>query len=84
MSRKFWLLLSVMVMMSLVLAACSQQAATPASQEQPAQAEATEAPAQEAPMEEMALLGALGKFGMGLLHGDGNTRQCMATSVSAI
>ncbi len=35
------------------------------------------------PMEEMALLGALGKFGMGLLHGDGNTRQCMATSVVA-
>jgi assimilatory nitrate reductase catalytic subunit len=35
------------------------------------------------PMEEMALLGALGKFGMGLLHGDGNTRQCMATAVVA-
>lgn len=35
------------------------------------------------PMEEMALLGALGKFGMQLLHGDGNTRQCMATSVVA-
>ena len=34
-------------------------------------------------MEEMALLGTLGKFGMGLLHGDGNTRQCMATSVVA-
>jgi anaerobic selenocysteine-containing dehydrogenase len=34
-------------------------------------------------MEEMALLGALGKFGMQLLHGDGNTRQCMATSVVA-
>lgn len=33
--------------------------------------------------EEMALLGALAKFGMGLLHGDGNTRQCMATAVSA-
>jgi assimilatory nitrate reductase catalytic subunit len=33
--------------------------------------------------EEMALLGALGKFGMGMLHGDGNTRQCMATSVAA-
>ncbi|RIK75642.1 MAG: nitrate reductase [Planctomycetota bacterium] len=31
--------------------------------------------------EEMAFLGSLGKFGMGLLHGDGNTRQCMATSV---
>ena len=33
--------------------------------------------------EEMALLGALAKFGMGLIHGDGNTRQCMATSVTA-
>jgi assimilatory nitrate reductase catalytic subunit len=33
--------------------------------------------------EELALLGALGKFGMGMLHGDGNTRQCMATSVVA-
>ena len=33
--------------------------------------------------EEMAFLGALTKFGMGWLHGDGNTRQCMATSVSA-
>jgi assimilatory nitrate reductase catalytic subunit len=31
--------------------------------------------------EEMALLGSLAKFGMGMLHGDGNTRQCMATSV---
>ncbi len=31
--------------------------------------------------EEMALLGALAKFGMGMVHGDGNTRQCMATSV---
>src|SRR5439155_16960821 len=30
--------------------------------------------------EEMALLGALAKFGMGMLHGDSNTRQCMATS----
>src|SRR5205814_4763048 len=35
------------------------------------------------PTEEMALLGALTKFGMGLIHGDGNTRQCMATSVVA-
>ena len=35
------------------------------------------------PTEEMALLGALTKFGMGLVHGDGNTRQCMATSVVA-
>jgi assimilatory nitrate reductase catalytic subunit len=33
--------------------------------------------------EEMALLGALAKFGMGMVHGDGNTRQCMATSVVA-
>ena len=31
--------------------------------------------------EEMALLGAFAKFGMGMVHGDGNTRQCMATSV---
>jgi len=31
--------------------------------------------------EEMALLGAVAKFGMGMLHGDGNTRQCMATAV---
>ena len=30
--------------------------------------------------EEMAFLGALAKFGMGLLHLDSNTRQCMATS----
>jgi len=30
--------------------------------------------------EEMALLGSLWKFGMGALHGDSNTRQCMATS----
>jgi assimilatory nitrate reductase catalytic subunit len=35
------------------------------------------------PTEELALLGALGKFGMGMLHGDGNTRQCMATSATA-
>ncbi len=33
--------------------------------------------------EEMAFLGALAKFGMGMLHGDGNTRQCMATAVVA-
>ena len=33
--------------------------------------------------EEMALLGALAKFGMGMLHGDGNTRQCMATAAVA-
>ncbi len=30
--------------------------------------------------EEMALLGALAKFGMGMVHVDSNTRQCMATS----
>lgn len=35
------------------------------------------------PSEEMAFLGALCKFGMGMLHGDGNTRQCMATAVTA-
>jgi assimilatory nitrate reductase catalytic subunit len=33
--------------------------------------------------EELAFLGSLAKFGMGMLHGDGNTRQCMATSVVA-
>lgn len=33
--------------------------------------------------EELALLGALAKFGMGIIHGDGNTRQCMATAVVA-
>ena len=33
------------------------------------------------PTEEMAFLGAFAKFGMGMVHGDGNTRQCMATSV---
>lgn len=35
------------------------------------------------PTEEMALLGALAKFGIGIQHGDGNTRQCMATAVVA-
>ena len=35
------------------------------------------------PSEELALLGSLAKFGMGIVHGDGNTRQCMATSVVA-
>ncbi|MEO7404670.1 MAG: molybdopterin-dependent oxidoreductase, partial [Burkholderiales bacterium] len=35
------------------------------------------------PTEEMAYLGSLAKFGMGMVHGDGNTRQCMATSVVA-
>jgi assimilatory nitrate reductase catalytic subunit len=33
--------------------------------------------------EEMAFLGALAKFGMGMVHGDGNTRQCMASAVTA-
>jgi len=33
--------------------------------------------------EELAFLGVLAKFGMGMVHGDGNTRQCMATAVSA-
>lgn len=33
--------------------------------------------------EEMALLGAVAKFGMGMIHGDGNTRQCMASAVTA-
>ncbi len=33
--------------------------------------------------EELAFLGSLAKFGMGIRHGDGNTRQCMATSVVA-
>ena len=35
------------------------------------------------PTEEMALLGSLFKFGMGFTHGDGNTRQCMATAAIA-
>ncbi|WP_291169495.1 nitrate reductase [Gimesia sp.] len=33
--------------------------------------------------EEMTFLGALAKFGMGMQHGDGNTRQCMASAVTA-
>jgi assimilatory nitrate reductase catalytic subunit len=32
------------------------------------------------PAEEMFALGLLAKFGMGLVHGDANTRQCMATA----
>lgn len=32
------------------------------------------------PTEEMMTLGMLWKFGMGAIHGDANTRQCMATS----
>jgi assimilatory nitrate reductase catalytic subunit len=35
------------------------------------------------PTEELALLGAVAKFGMGIVHGDGNTRQCMATAATA-
>ena len=35
------------------------------------------------PFEEMAFLGCLFKFGMGFIHGDANTRQCMATAVAA-
>ena len=35
------------------------------------------------PFEEMAFLGSLWKFGMGFVHGDANTRQCMATAVTA-
>ena len=35
------------------------------------------------PMEEMALLGSVAKFGMGVIHGDGNTRQCMASAAVA-
>jgi assimilatory nitrate reductase catalytic subunit len=35
------------------------------------------------PTEEMALLGSLWKFGMGFVHADGNTRQCMATAAVA-
>ncbi len=35
------------------------------------------------PFEEMAYLGCLWKFGMGFLDGDANTRQCMATAVTA-
>ncbi len=35
------------------------------------------------PFEEMAFLGCLFKFGMGFLHCDANTRQCMATAVVA-
>ncbi|WP_286766426.1 MULTISPECIES: molybdopterin oxidoreductase family protein [Rhodopirellula] len=33
--------------------------------------------------EEMAFLGALARFGMDIRHCDGNTRQCMATAVTA-
>ena len=35
------------------------------------------------PTEELAYLGSLAKFGMGMLDGDGNTRQCMATAARA-
>lgn len=33
--------------------------------------------------EEFAFLGALARFGIGIRHGDGNTRQCMATAATA-
>ncbi len=35
------------------------------------------------PFEEMAFLGCLFKFGMGFVHADANTRQCMATAATA-
>ncbi len=35
------------------------------------------------PTEELAFLGAVAKFGLGIVHGDGNTRQCMATAATA-
>ena len=35
------------------------------------------------PFEEMAFLGAFFKFGMGFIHADANTRQCMATAATA-
>lgn len=35
------------------------------------------------PTEEMAFLGYFAKFTLGILHGDGNTRQCMASAVAA-
>ncbi len=35
------------------------------------------------PTEEMALLGAVAKFGMGIRYGDANTPQCMATAATA-
>jgi assimilatory nitrate reductase catalytic subunit len=35
------------------------------------------------PTEELAFLGSLAKFGLGIRHGDANTRQCMATAVAA-
>ena len=34
-------------------------------------------------VEDFFMLGSFAKFGMGIKHGDGNTRQCMATSVVA-
>jgi anaerobic selenocysteine-containing dehydrogenase len=35
------------------------------------------------PTEEIAFLGVLAKFGLGMRHGDANTRQCMATAATA-
>lgn len=37
----------------------------------------------QATVEDLAFLGTLGKFGLGMIHGDGNTRQCMATAAVA-
>ncbi len=34
-------------------------------------------------VEDFFLLGSFAKFGMGMKHGDGNTRQCMATAATA-
>lgn len=35
------------------------------------------------PVEELAFFGTLCRFGLGMLHGDANTRQCMATAAVA-
>lgn len=35
------------------------------------------------PVEELAFFGVLCRFGLGMLHGDANTRQCMATAAVA-
>ena len=53
MSKKFWLLLTLIVTMALVLAACSQQATAPEPKEEPAAEEpAAEEPAKEEPAAE--------------------------------
>ena len=54
MSKRLFWILSMLAALVLALAACSQQAATPAAQEEPAEEQATEAPAAEAPAEEPA------------------------------